>query len=164
MKKSISFIYTKGTALCQRVSAGFVAPSEKQGRAVMFVLAVALIVLSLSLDASAQSKYNDQEIDGAVNAVMLYLEGSLGALIMAAAVIAHLVTVLVVFPIVAFTVTWWWGVLCLFFPGPATIAFSIVHFKKALLPLVIAMVTLLLSVGVFILRGFLMTFFVEAPV
>lgn len=85
MKKSISAINSKVTALCQRVSAAFVAPSEKQGRAVMFVLGVALIALSLSIDASAQTKYNDQKIANAVNAVMLYLEGSFGALIMAAA-------------------------------------------------------------------------------
>lgn len=87
MKKSIKSVSNKFTALCQRVSAAFVAPSEKQGRAVLFVLGVGLIALSLSLDASAQqmTKYNDEKIANAVNAVLLYLEGSFGALVMAAA-------------------------------------------------------------------------------
>ncbi len=85
MKKSIALLNSKVTALCQRVSAAFVAPSEKQGRAVMFVLGIALIALSLSLDVSAQTKYNDEKIANATNAVLLYLEGSFGALVMAAA-------------------------------------------------------------------------------
>lgn len=85
MKKSFKTVSNKITALCQRVSVAFVAPSEKQGRAVMFILGMSLIALSLSMDASAQSKYNDEKIANAVNAVMLYLEGSFGALVMAAA-------------------------------------------------------------------------------
>ena len=85
MKKSFKAINSKFTALCQRVSAAFVAPSEKQGRAVMFILGVALIGASLSIDAIAQTKYNDEKIANATNAVLLYLEGSFGALVMAAA-------------------------------------------------------------------------------
>ncbi len=96
--------------------------------------------------------------------VLSLLEGSFGALVMALSGIACMVTLCVVFPIVACTVNGWWGLLCFVFPGPATIAFSVLHFKKAWLPLLITVVALLISVGVFLMRAFLATFFVEAPV
>lgn len=79
-------------SLCQRLGAMTVCPSEKQGRAVLFVAGLAVLALGLSHEVVAQTgggamgtKYNDVRIANAVNAIMTYLEGTFGALIMAAA-------------------------------------------------------------------------------
>jgi hypothetical protein len=75
-------------AVGQKVSAAMVAPTEKQARLALFVAGVAILGLGLSHDVIAQGKlettYNDEKIANAVNAIMTYLEGSFGALIMAA--------------------------------------------------------------------------------
>ena len=97
MRKSITVINNKITALCQRVSAAFVAPTEKQARALLFVAGLGLIALSFSFDAIAQNsmtqtKYNDSKVANAVNAVLTYLEGSFGALVMAAAGIGSIMS------------------------------------------------------------------------
>lgn len=97
MKTSITVVSNKITALCQRVSAAFVAPTEKQARAVLFVAGLGLIALSFSFDAIAQNsmtqtKYNDSKVANAVNAVLTYLEGSFGALVMAAAGIGSIMS------------------------------------------------------------------------
>ncbi|MEY4667614.1 MAG: hypothetical protein RL518_313 [Pseudomonadota bacterium] len=74
----------------QKVSAAMVAPTEKQARLALFVAGVAVLGLGLSHEVSAQIssgaaiQYNDDRINNAVNAIMTYLEGSFGALIMAA--------------------------------------------------------------------------------
>ena len=130
MKKSIANVSKKFTALCQRTSAAFVAPTEKQARAVLFVAGVSMIALSLSLDAIAQAggggmvytKYNDLKVANAVNAVLTYLEGSFGALVMAAAGIG------------------------------AIMSASFGQYKAALSLMIVA-------VGAFILRSFMSTFF-----
>jgi hypothetical protein len=79
----------------QKISATMVAPTEKQARAVLFMSGLAILAVGLSLDSIAQQgvnpsgtlnpRVNTAKITGAVNAVMTYLEGSFGALIMAAA-------------------------------------------------------------------------------
>jgi hypothetical protein len=75
-------------AVGQKVSAAMVAPTETQARLALFVAGVAILGLGLSHDVIAQGKlettYNDEKIANAVNAIMTYLEGSFGALIMAA--------------------------------------------------------------------------------
>jgi len=79
--------------LCQRAGALVVAPSEKHARIALFVAGVAVLSLGMSLDVIAQingggsnlAKYNDTKIANAVNVIMTYLEGSFGALVMAAA-------------------------------------------------------------------------------
>jgi hypothetical protein len=76
--------------LGQKISAATIAPTEKQARLALFVAGVAVLGLGLSHDVSAQIssgaaiQYNDDRITNAVNAIMTYLEGSFGALIMAA--------------------------------------------------------------------------------
>ena len=76
--------------LGQKISVATVAPTEKQARLALFVAGVAILGLGLSHDVSAQVSsgaainYNDDRINNAVNAIMTYLEGSFGALIMAA--------------------------------------------------------------------------------
>ncbi len=77
-------------SLCQRVGAMSIAPTEKQARIALFILGVAILSMGMSYEVIAQptklgTTYNDSKIANAVNAIMTYLEGSFGALVMAAA-------------------------------------------------------------------------------
>jgi hypothetical protein len=77
--------------LGQKISAATIAPTEKHARLALFVAGVAVLGLGLTHEVNAQTgapaaiNYNDDRINNAVNAIMTYLEGSFGALIMAAA-------------------------------------------------------------------------------
>lgn len=74
--------------IAQKIAAAKVAPTEAQARSVLFLAGVALLALGLSVDVTAQgftqTNYNDEKIANAVNTLMTFLEGSFGALIMAA--------------------------------------------------------------------------------
>lgn len=80
-------------SFCQRLGAASVCPTEKQARSVLFVAGLAVLALGLSHEVFAaqagaggiQTTYNDVRIANAVNVILEYLEGSFGALIMAAA-------------------------------------------------------------------------------
>lgn len=87
------------------------------------------------------------------------LEGSFGALIMALSGIVFIVTIAIVFPIVAFRVVWWWGLLCFFFAGPATLIFSILHFQKAKIPFLVTIISGVVAIGMLMMRSFMATFF-----
>ena len=92
--KAVSKAKSASLKLSQRLGAAAHAPSEKHARSVLFVLGVALLAVGLSADVTAQgggglgisggTKYNDFRIANAVNTIMTYLEGSFGALVMAA--------------------------------------------------------------------------------
>jgi hypothetical protein len=91
-----STLLGKYTALCQRVGAAQLAPSEKQARIGLLMFGVTVLALGVSMmdaDAAQQGRitYNDSRITNSVNAVLLYLEGSFGALVMAAAGIGAIV-------------------------------------------------------------------------
>ena len=82
-------IKNASVTLAQKIAAAKVAPTEAHARAVLFIAGVSLLALGLSADVVAQqgfinTNYNDEKIANAVNAIMTYLEGSFGALIMAA--------------------------------------------------------------------------------
>ena len=84
-------IKNASVTLAQKIAAAKVAPTEAQARTALFIAGVSLLALGLSADVVAQgtggftqTNYNDQKIANAVNAIMTYLEGSFGALIMAA--------------------------------------------------------------------------------
>jgi len=95
MFKSIKNISTKFkssyVSTAQKIAAASVSPSEKQVRSVLFVLGLTVLVFGLTDGITAQgqwngtTKYNDARIANAVNAVLTYLEGTFGALVMAAA-------------------------------------------------------------------------------
>ncbi len=96
MNKSFRQIVSKvkraHISFCQRVGAMSVAPTEKQVRVALFLVGIGILSLGLSHEVSAQigtgklgTTYNDMKIANAVNAIMTYLEGSFGALVMAAA-------------------------------------------------------------------------------
>jgi hypothetical protein len=130
IKGLISKIKSTHLDICQRVGAIAAAPTEKQARAALFILGVAVLSLGLSHEVIAQgigagkttTTYNDVKIANAVNAIMAYLEGSFGALVMAAAGIG------------------------------AILSASFGQFKAALSLMVVA-------VGAFILRSLMSTFF-----
>jgi len=88
MKKLVKIVSEKIKTACQYTAASLVAPSEAQVRTIIFLAGISMLAISLSLDATAQgntsTKYNDAKVANAVNAIMTYLEGSFGALIMAA--------------------------------------------------------------------------------
>ena len=91
MKKLVKIVSEKIKTACQYTAASFAAPSEAQVRTIIFLAGISMLAISLSLDATAQNtggnetvKYNDDKVANAVNAIMTYLEGSFGALIMAA--------------------------------------------------------------------------------
>ena len=82
-------IKNASVTLAQKIAAAKVAPTEAHARAVLFIAGVSLLALGLSADVVAQITpgaiaYNDEKVSNAVNAIMMYLEGSFGALIMAA--------------------------------------------------------------------------------
>ncbi len=74
--------------VCHRIGAFKVAPSEAQAQAALFVFGVALLAAGFSSDALAAGggviTYNDERIANSTNAVLTYLEGSFGALVMVA--------------------------------------------------------------------------------
>jgi hypothetical protein len=79
------------TNLCRKIGASLLCPSARQAQVVLFVFGIGILALGLTEAASAQFnqggiiRYNDQRIVNAVNAIMTYLEGTFGALVMAAA-------------------------------------------------------------------------------
>lgn len=95
-----------------------------------------------------------------MEAILGLLEGPFGALIMALSGIVFIATMAIVFPIVAFRVAWWWGLLCFFFAGPATLIFTILHFQRAKVAFFTTLVSGVVAVGIFIMRSFLNTFLV----
>lgn len=77
--------YASVVTLSQRVAAAQVAPTEKQARTALFVFGLTVLMIGLSSDALARTtNYNDERISNALDTLMTYLEGSFGALIMAA--------------------------------------------------------------------------------
>lgn len=91
-KQVVSKVKSAQLSFCQRMGAISVSPTEKQARLALFLLGVGILSLGLSHEVSAQfgtgklgTTYNDMKIANAVNAIMAYLEGSFGALVMAAA-------------------------------------------------------------------------------
>jgi hypothetical protein len=81
----------KYVSVCQSIGAAIASPSKRHAQFALFLVGVALIGAGLSMDAIAQGttggraiRYNDARVTQAVNGVLLYLEGSFGALVMVA--------------------------------------------------------------------------------
>lgn len=77
--------------ICQTVGAAVAAPRREYVQMALFVLGLGLLVAGLVSGAHAQGDeglqitYNDQRLADSVNAILTYLEGTFGALIMVAA-------------------------------------------------------------------------------
>ncbi len=73
----------------QSFGAMFTAPSKAQGQCMLFVLGIALLAGGLAGTVTAQDggviTYNDDRVTNSINAILTYIEGSFGALIMIAA-------------------------------------------------------------------------------
>ncbi|MDC0358210.1 hypothetical protein OAO01_05280 [Oligoflexia bacterium] len=73
----------------QWVGTALYSPSKKQGQLMLFLMGIGLLTVGLSTMASAQGTltitYNDNRIANSVNAILTYIEGSFGALVMVAA-------------------------------------------------------------------------------
>ncbi|MCB0333081.1 MAG: hypothetical protein KDD55_06245 [Bdellovibrionales bacterium] len=76
------------TSAGQKLGAMFAAPSKAQGQCMLFLLGIALLSGGLADTVSAQGgtiTYNDERVTNSINAILTYIEGSFGALIMIAA-------------------------------------------------------------------------------
>lgn len=77
--------------LCQKVGAFVAAPSRAQAQFALFAFGVTLLAIGTVSGVVAQVgdpleiEYNDTRLSEAVNAILTYLEGSFGALIMVCA-------------------------------------------------------------------------------
>ena len=87
MKNVMQKISSAYVALGQRVGSVLNAPTRSQTQVALFVLGVALLSFGTTKGLQAQAleiTYNDERISNSVNAILLYIEGSFGALIMVA--------------------------------------------------------------------------------
>jgi hypothetical protein len=86
---TISRLRESYCSICRHVGTALQAPTKTQSQLLLFVVGFALLAGGLSQGAHAAinglTTYNDSRIANSVNAVMTYLEGSFGALVMAAA-------------------------------------------------------------------------------
>lgn len=84
----LSKLNGKTVSFAQKVSAMIVAPSQRQAQIALFVFGVAILSIGLADMSFARNSgtisYNDTRITQSVNAVLTYLEGSFGALVMVA--------------------------------------------------------------------------------
>jgi|GEM_PF-853269 len=97
MKTKIRSIISKAREasldVARRVAVASTTPTEKQAQMVLLTAGIVALGIGLSLDAVAQAGiganqgmtgYDDRRIANAVGTIMTFLEGSLGALVMAA--------------------------------------------------------------------------------
>ena len=73
--------------ICQYLGTAKIAPTRTQMQTALYFLGVTLLVSGVAMGAQAQQEtnFNDVRIAGSVNAILTYMEGSFGALVMAAA-------------------------------------------------------------------------------
>jgi hypothetical protein len=77
--------------LCQRIGAFRAAPTRMQVQFLLLMTGVSLLAMGIANEAIAQVgdpaeiKYNGQRLTDSVNAILTYLEGSFGALVMVCA-------------------------------------------------------------------------------
>lgn len=85
----VSKFKTGYTKVGQYFGAAVHAPSSRQVQLMLFVVGVGLLSAGLVDSATAQTglstRYNDRRIANSINAILTYLEGSFGALVMVCA-------------------------------------------------------------------------------
>lgn len=71
----------------QVVGACLHAPTQGQAQLMLFAMGVGLLTVGLTSGATAQmtTTYNDDRVANSVNAILTYIEGSFGALVMVSA-------------------------------------------------------------------------------
>jgi hypothetical protein len=87
MKKLISSVRATSLTACQRISAGFVAPSKTTSSLMLFAFGIGLLALGTEGLVQAQHKtdYNDVRLADSLNAILIYIEGTFGAMVMVSA-------------------------------------------------------------------------------
>jgi hypothetical protein len=105
MKNRVLIVKAKLLELSQKIGASLTAPSSAQIQLALFVGGISLLLAGLSVDGFAQSvgvsviglggtlddhqiNYNDTQVAQAVIAILTYIEGAFGALVMVGAGIA----------------------------------------------------------------------------
>jgi hypothetical protein len=91
--KIVSFVKSKFCTVSQKVSSVLSAPTEKQSQVMLFALGVGLLALGLNEGATAATagtsglatSYNDSRLADSLNAILTYIEGTFGAMVMVAA-------------------------------------------------------------------------------
>jgi hypothetical protein len=73
--------------VCIACSVAFASPTRRQAQIILFLLGIGLVAFGASPELYAQRfiRYNEARVTESVNAVLTYLEGSFGALVMVAA-------------------------------------------------------------------------------
>lgn len=92
MKNIINSIKSGYLTVGQKIGAFKAAPSNTQSQIALFAFGVTVLAIGLANGAIAQDDtiednytvYNDTQIAGALTAVLTYIEGSFGALVMVA--------------------------------------------------------------------------------
>jgi|688.fasta_scaffold778778_1 hypothetical protein len=87
--KTLHAIKKNYIATCQKIGAVLSAPTKGQLQCALFLSGVVLLTAGLGADAVAQRaggvlQYNNVRLTSATNGILLYLEGSFGALVMVA--------------------------------------------------------------------------------
>ena len=88
MKIVLNKVMNTYTKIGQYLGSAKLAPTKHQAQTALFLLGTALLIGGISAGATAQgleTNYNDLRVSGSVNAILTYMEGTFGALIMAAA-------------------------------------------------------------------------------
>ena len=82
--KSIKKLYT---SFGQKLDLCLKAPTQRQAQVGLFALGVVLLSAGLSGNAVAQhvTDYNDERLADSLNAILTYIEGTFGAMVMVAA-------------------------------------------------------------------------------
>jgi len=94
--KALKIVKSKYVAIGQKLSAVKAAPSEKQAQLMLFAFGVVLLTMGLEGSALANqggqgandtliTRYNDVRLADSLNAILLYVEGTFGAMVMVAA-------------------------------------------------------------------------------
>ena len=100
MKNLVTTISKNYVLVGQRLGAMFNAPSRMHLQAMLFVLGFVILLVGIRSNADAYgggwtghtTTYNDSRLNNAMNAILTYIEGSFGALIMVAAGIGAIVS------------------------------------------------------------------------
>lgn len=93
--------------------------------------------------------------------ILNLIQFNVGAAVMGLTGLVALNMLLIVFPVLGFRKAWWWGVTCLVFPGIGTLVFSFSHFRETWKYLAVTVVFSAVSVGIFLVRSFLIIFFTQ---
>src|SRR5690606_17349905 len=92
MKTFIGSLKERTLTLSQKVGAAFTAPTKGQAQLMLFGTGVVLLGAGLSDPALAQgaggglvTEYNDTRLSDSLNAILTYIEGTFGAMVMVSA-------------------------------------------------------------------------------